>query len=345
MSLLKKTICAAVSAIALQILLLPVSSAETTLTLSSWLPPRHVIVSEMIMPWAEQVEKATEGRVKIKMLPKALGKPPAHYDIAREGTADLAYGIHGYQPGRFLLTSVTEMPFLGNNGEYISTAYWRTYEKFMAEAGEHRDVKLLGLFTHGPGHIMNVKNKEISTIADLKDMKMRIGGGIVKQVTANFGIAQTFMPAPAVYEALSRGVVDGVMFPLEAIDGFKLEKIVTNVTRIEGGLYNTSFFFVMNKAKWEALSEADQKAIDSVSGEAFSRMAGHAFQLRDEEGLQKLQANGGSVIQAPAEMLAEIKGFAAQVEADWAKKTAEKDVDGAAALAFMREEIKKLSGN
>ena len=67
--------------------------------------------------------------------------------------------------------------------------------------------------------------------------------------------------------------------------------------------------------------------------------------LRDEEGLQKLQANGGSVIQAPAEMLAEIKGFAAQVEADWAKKTAEKDVDGAAALAFMREEIKKLSGN
>ena len=84
--------------------------AQTTLTVSSWLPPKHVIVAEMLMPWAESVEEATEGRVKIKVLPKALGKPPAHFDIARDGLADITYGIHGYQPGRFVLNSTAEVP-------------------------------------------------------------------------------------------------------------------------------------------------------------------------------------------------------------------------------------------
>ncbi|NKC11927.1 MAG: ABC transporter substrate-binding protein [Gammaproteobacteria bacterium] len=331
-------------ALAAQMLLAPAAGAATTLTLSNWLPPKHVIVAEMMVPWINAVKKATEGRIEVKILPKPLGKPPAHYDIAREGTADLTYGIHGYQPGRFLLTSVTEMPFLGNDAEHISLAYWRTYEKLMAKAGEHRDVKLLGLFTHGPGHIMNVKSKEITALSQLKDMKMRIGGGIVKQVTANFGIAQMFMPAPAVYEALTRGVADGVMFPLEAIDGFKLEKTVTNVTRIDGGLYNTSFFFVMNKARWESLSAADRSAIDSVSGPVFSQLAGKAFQARDIAGEKKLLANGGTITNAPAAMLDKIRGFAAGVEAGWAKQTAKKGVDGAAALAAMRAEIKKLAG-
>jgi len=321
-----------------------VASAQTTLTMSSWLPPKHVIVSEMMMPWAESVEKATEGRVKIKVLPKALGKPPAHYDIAREGTADLTYGIHGYQPGRFTLNSVVEFPFLGDDGEAISTAYWRVFEKHLAKANEHKGVKVLGLFTHGPGQIMNTK-KPISSIADLKDMKMRIGGGNIKAISSNFGIAQLFMPAPAVYEALSRGVADGVFFPLEAIDGFKLEKIMKHVTTIEGGLYNTSFFFVMNGTKWDSLSDADKAAIDSVSGEVFAKMAGKAFQLRDIAGLDKFKANGGQVVVASPEMLSEIEGHTAKVADEWITKANELGVDGAAALADLRAEIKKLQGN
>ena len=154
MNRLIRSSIAAVAVVSAQFAVSTAAYAETTLTLSNWLPPKHVIVAEMMVPWIKKVEQATEGRVKVKILPKPLGKPPAHFDIAREGTADLTYGIHGYQPGRFLLTSVAEMPFLGNDGANISVAYWRTYEKFMAKAGEHRDVKLLGLFTHGPGQIM-----------------------------------------------------------------------------------------------------------------------------------------------------------------------------------------------
>lgn len=318
-----------------------VAHAQTTLTVSSWLPPKHVIVAQMLMPWIDSVKEATQGRVEIRVLPKPLGKPPAHFDIAREGTADITYGIQGYQPGRFVLTNIAEMPFLGDDAEAISVAYWRMYKKHLEQADEHKGVKVLGLFTHGPGQIMNTK-KEITALSDLKDMKMRIGGGIVKEVTANFGIAQLFMPAPQVYEALSRGVADGVMFPLEAIDGFKLEKTITNVTRIPGGLYNTSFFFVMNGKKWDALSDEDKAAIDSVSGEVFAKMAGKAFQSRDDIGLSKLKENGGTVTEASAMMIENIEAFVDDVEANWAKKAAEFNVDGAAVLAEMRAEVKAL---
>jgi TRAP-type C4-dicarboxylate transport system substrate-binding protein len=318
------------------------ASAETTLTMSSWLPPKHVIVSEMMMPWAEQVEEATEGRVKIKILPKALGKPPAHYDIARDGLADLTYGIHGYQPGRFVLNSTAEVPFLGNDAEDISVAYWRMYKKHLEQANEHKGVKVLGLFTHGPGQIMNTQ-KEITEIAQLKDMKMRIGGGIVKSVTDNFGIVQLFKPAPQVYELLSRGVADGVMFPLEAIDGFKLENTIKYVTRIPGGLYNTSFFFVMNGKKFDSLSAEDQAAIDSVSGEVFARMAGRAFQKRDDTGLEKFYQAGGKITDAPADMVSQIQGWVADIEAEWAEKAAKLGVDGAQVLYDMKTEVAKLA--
>ena len=93
------------------------ASAETTFTLSSWLPPKHPIVANMIVPWANQVEAATGGNVKIKILAKPLGKPPAHFDLARQGQADISYGVHGYQPGRFLLTRAAEFAFLGDKAE------------------------------------------------------------------------------------------------------------------------------------------------------------------------------------------------------------------------------------
>lgn len=319
-----------------------VARAETVLTVSSWLPPKHVIVAEMLVPWAAQVEEATEGRVKIKILPKALGKPPAHFDIARDGLADITFGIHGYQPGRFVLNSIAEVPFLGNDAEDISVAYWRMYEKHLAAANEHKGVKLLTLFTHGPGQIMNTK-QEITEISQLKDMKMRIGGGIVKDVTANFGIVQLFKPAPQVYELISRGVADGVMFPLEAIDGFKMENIIKYVTRIPGGLYNTSFFFVMNEDKFNSLSAEDQAAIDSVSGEKFARMAGKAFQKRDDTGLEKFHAAGGKITDAPAGMITEIQGYVTDVEAGWAEKVSKLGLDGAQLLYEMKTEVAKLA--
>ena len=101
MNIIKRTILGGV-ALVTTLTAMP-AFAATELVLSSWLPPRHQLVVGAIKPWAKQVEEVTEGRVKIRVLAKPLGAPPAHYDMARDGVADITYGLHSFiNDGRFL---------------------------------------------------------------------------------------------------------------------------------------------------------------------------------------------------------------------------------------------------
>ncbi|MEZ5537157.1 MAG: TRAP transporter substrate-binding protein [Thiolinea sp.] len=316
------------------------SFAETTtLTFSAWVPPAHPIVANMITPWIEDVKQATEGRVEIKLLAKALGAPPAHYDLARDGTADMTFGVHGYTPGRFALTKIVEFPFTGDSAEAISVAYWKVHEKYLAKADEHSGVKLLGVFSHGPGEIHNSK-RDVKSVADLADMKIRVGGGVVNDVADALGVTALLQPASKNYELLSNGVADGTFLPMESIPSFKLAELVKHTTMIPGGLYNTSFFLVANKERFEALSAEDQAAIEKVSGEAFAKLAGKAWDEADAGGLKAVQDAGNTLTTADEAFIKELQEKTAHIEGEWLKVAEEKGVDGAAALAELRQLVK-----
>lgn len=317
------------------------AAAATTLRLSSWLPPTHPIVSDMIVPWGKQVEEATQGRVKVEVLPKPLGKPPAHFDLAKDGVADLTYGVHGYQPGRFVLTKSVEMPFLGDSAEAVSVAYWRTFKKHLEGANEHDGVVLLSLFTHGPGQMYNAK-RPIRSLDDLKGLKIRVGGGVINDVSQAIGATPLLKPAPASYELMSNGVADGVFFPKESIKSFKLSKLVRHATLVPDGLYNVSFFLVMNPKSFAALPKADQDAIMRVSGENFARLAGKAWDRVDEIGVEAMKADGVQVITASDKLVGEIKAATQGIEQAWYGEADGKGVDARAVMAALREEIARL---
>jgi TRAP-type C4-dicarboxylate transport system substrate-binding protein len=310
------------------------------LTVSSWLPPKHPIVANMIVPWGENVRKATDGRVTIKILAKGLGHPKVHYDIAKDGLADVTYGVHGYTPGRFLATKAVEFPFLSDSAEALSVAYWRVHEKYLKAAHEHAGVQVLGLFTHGPGAIHNAK-VDVRSVSDVAGMKFRVGGGVVNDVAKALGMVPLLKPASKNYELLSNGVADGTLLPLESIKSFKIIDLVPHTTVVPGGLYDVSFFLVMNKAKFDGLSEADRKAIMSVSGEAFSRLAGRAWDAADAAGLAAMKAAGNTVITAPDAMVAEIKERTKGIEAAWVAQVKDKyGIDGAAVMRDLRAEVR-----
>ncbi len=312
------------------------ASAETKLTLSSWLPPTHPIVTDMIKPWTEKVKEATEGRVTVNILAKGLGHPKIHYDIARDGLADITYSVHGYTPGRFVMTKIAEFPFAGDSAEAQSVAYWRVHEKYLAKANEHKDTQLLGLMTHGPGLINNSK-KTVSSVADLKGMKLRVGGGVVNDVAKALDAVPLLKPASKSYELLSHGVADGTLLPAESIMSFKIQDLVKHTTVVPGGLYNVSFFLVMNRDRFADLSEQDQKAIMSVSGESFAVMAGKAWDAADKAALEAAKANGNEIVVANDAFIADVKARTAHLEGEWVKEASKRGVDGAAALKELRE--------
>lgn len=315
------------------------SAAESeTLRVANWLPPSHPIVRDMVQPWADNVEEATDGRVTVDILDAPLGPPPAHFDMAADGIADVTFGVHGYTPGRFTLTQMVEVPFLGDSAEALSVAYWRVHQEHLAAADEHQGVQVLGVFTHGPGHIFNTV-QPVEAVGDLDGMKLRVGGGIVSQVADLLNVVTVPAPSTETYELLSNGVADGILFPHESVPFFNLEGVLEYGTIVPGGLYNTSFFFVMNGDRFDALSAEDQEAIMSVSGEAFSRMAGRAWDAADEAGLAAIEEAGIDVTTAPDEMMEALRERLVPVEEGLIAAMDEAGVDGEAALEMFRSEV------
>ena len=273
-----------------------------------------------------------------------LGPPPAQFDIVQTGQADIGYGVHGYSPGRFVLTKVAEVPFLGDSSEAISVAYWRTYEEMLAEADEHQGVKLISVFTHGPGHIFTT-DKVVSGVDDMSGLKFRTGGGVVNSVTETLGAVPVLAPSSKAYEILSAGIADGILFPSESVPFFKLDGVIRHGTMVPGGLYNTSFFVIMNQDKFDALSEEDQEAIMEVSGETFAKRAGAAWDAADAAGLEKMKSEGIEFLTLDDAAVEAFKTKLAPVEEAVVKEISAKDVDGAAALKMLRDEVEAYQSN
>ena len=336
-SLAVRTACAA----ALTATLGSAAQAQTVLTVSSWLPPSHIL-SETQKAWCDELEKKVAGKVRCNILPRAVANPPGTFDAVRNGLADVSYTVQGYTPGRFVTTQMAEVPFLGNSSESVSIAYQRIYAKHPAFAAEHAGVKVLAVFTHGPGIVFNTK-RPITKADDLSGLKFRIGGGMVNEISKALGMNVTLKPAPESYELLSTGVMDGTLFPAESVESFKIDKVIKHATTFPGGLYNTSFVFMMNPATYDKLPADVKKAVDELSGEVAARLFGRGWDKVDRRGMAFMQAAGVQFSQADAAFVKAVQEKTKPVEDRWAAAAEGKGLkDAAKVLADFRAEIRKL---
>ena len=265
----------------------------TTLTLSSWVPPTHFLVKDVLQPWMADVEKATEGRVKINMLPKAVGSPPQHWELARKGVADITWGNFTYEPERFKAMWFAELPMMGDNCEASSVALWRTYNQFLTSNDAFKGVQMLGVGMLGGGQFHH-PSKVIDTPDDLKGQKVRMGGPIQKRLLEDLGAIPVEGPGPKAYEMLQGGVIDASLHPIESVVNFRLDGLLKNHTIIPKGLYDATFFVVMNEGKFKKLSAADQAAVMKVSGEMLARRWGQEFDKQDVSAEAKMRAAGNN---------------------------------------------------
>src|SRR5262245_58042936 len=319
----------------------PALAQTTTLTMSSWVSPQHHLTSVVLQGWANEVEKATNGRVKFQMLPKHPSAPPGTFDAVRDGLVDVSYVTASYTPARHILPLMAELPGAGETALINSVAYSRIYWKHFDKVGEYKGVKLLGVFTHGPGQMFT--KRPIAGIGDLQGLKIRTGGGVAEAVAKTLGASAFVKPAPESYELLKGGVADGVFFPLESIISFKLETVVEQATLFPGGMYSSAFGFFMNEDKWNKLPKADQEAIAKLSGEHLARLAGQSWDDADKKGLEALQKSGVKIVNADPAFVAEVQKRSAPIVDDWIKKASAKGIDGAKVLAEFRAELKKVA--
>lgn len=326
-----------VSAVAIVATGISALAADKVLTMSHWAGPKHAMATK-VFPWISDQLKACSGGSLSGKIENGLAPPPAQYDTIRDGVADMGWIVHGYTKGKFLTTKMIELPGTPGNAESMSVAFQMTHEKFFASAKEAKGVQVLANFVHGPGVVNTAK--KITSYKQLEGMKLRVGGGVANQVGKALGAAGVNMPAPAVYEAISSGVAEGVFFPLETLYSFKINELTKFSFKNPDGMYTTSFGLILNQDTYEGLSDEHRACVDKVRGVEMARQIGKFWDAADAIGAAESAKTGSVVIEASAEERAYFKEKTAGIEAEVLAEIDSRGVDAKAALAFMQSQLK-----
>lgn len=308
------------------------TAQEVTLRLHQFLPPQANVPKNIIEPWIETIETASEGRIKIDHFPAMQlgGKPPELIGQAIDGVADIVWTVSGYTPGRFPHTEVFELPFMMTNAEATSRAYWDMAQKYMVD-GEFSDFHLLGAWVHGPGLIHSAD--PIETPADLNGVKLRAPTRVTNMMFSGMGATPVGMPVPAVPEGLSKGVIDATVIPWEVTGALKVPELVTNHLEFgDASLYTTTFLFAMNQDAYNAMPDDLKKILDDNSGVEFSAFAGKQMQLDDGPAREFALDLGNQVTTLTPEQVDEWRAAAASTVDAWIAEVGEQGMDGAALI-------------
>jgi TRAP-type C4-dicarboxylate transport system substrate-binding protein len=255
------------------------------LKLSHWVPPSHPLQKAM-EEWGASIEKDSGGTIKYKVYPaQQLGKAFDHYDMAREGIADVTYVSPGYQPGRFPIFDAANLPFTMANARGGTEALDDWYRKYAAT--EMKDIKFCFAFTHDPG-TFHSRSKKIVVPADLKDMKIRPAHASMAALVTSLGGTNVQASAPEVRDILEKGVADAVTFPWGSILLFGIDKVTKY--HMEAALYTTGFVWVMNKATYAAMSPQQQKVIDDHCNKQWAAKIAAPWADFEHDGIAKLKA-------------------------------------------------------
>ncbi|MBP1971239.1 TRAP-type C4-dicarboxylate transport system substrate-binding protein [Virgibacillus natechei] len=264
---------------------------SVTLKVSHFVSPQHGYHTDVLEPFAEEIAELTDERVTAEIYPgAALGDATAQYEMTTTGVADLSYAIQAYNPGKFPLTSVADLPFIAETPEKATDLIGDLYDKFPEIQEEYADNKVLWLFGIDSDQILTTE-KPIDSVEDLQGLKISTPSPASNEVVEAWGATPVFMPMDEVYEAMQRGVVDGRMGPYSGVANFQLNEVTDYIT--EGDFYTTNFVISMNKNVWESLSQEDQGAINSVidkykalSADVYASDAARGKDLAEETGIE-----------------------------------------------------------
>ncbi len=316
---------------------------SVTLKFHTFMAPQSNVWLNMHKAWMDKVEKDSGGRIKFEGYPAMqLGGSPAQlYDQARDGVVDIVWTLPGNTPGRFPRIEAFELPFMMNNAEATSKAYWE-YVQTVAK-DEFKDTHPIALQVHGPG-MFHMRGKQVKTAEDLRGSKVR---GPTRQITkmlGYLGATPVGMPLPQIPDALSKGVIDGCVIPWEVVPSVKVHELTKFHSEFEpagGALYTTTFVMAMNRNKYASLP-ADLKAvIDKNSGLETSGWLGKVQQAGDGPGREAAVKQGNTIYTIPSAEAQEFKRKARLVEVEWVQDMDKRGFNGKELLESAKALIAK----
>jgi TRAP-type C4-dicarboxylate transport system substrate-binding protein len=261
------------------------------------------------------------------------------YDGVVKGIVDVGLSIMSYTPGRMPLSEVIVLPLGYKTGGQATRMANAFYQKFKPK--EYDDVKLFYLHAHGPGffHTKTPVNK----IEDLKGLRIKSDANTSKVVTAA-GATPTTMPMLETYDALKRGLADGVLLPIETLKGWKFGEVCKYTYVNHGNAYGNGFFIAMNKDKWNSLPKDIQQIVDKLNEEWFEKQAKLWTEV-DVEGLEFAKSTGQKIVYASPEEEAKMRERMKPILDAYVKSMKEKGLPGEEVLKWCQDYLKTAPAN
>ena len=269
------------------------------------------------------------------------GTPVQLYDQARDGVVDIVWTLPGNTAGRFPRVEVFELPFMMNNAEATSQAYWEYVQTVAPD--EFKETQVIALHVHGPG-VIHTAEKAVRNVNDMRGLKVRAPTRQVTKLVGSLGATPVGMPLPQIPDALSKGTIQGCVIPWEVVPSVKVHELTKFHAEFDpagGALYTTTFVMAMNKNKYNGLSPDLKKIIDANSGLATSGWLGKVQQGGDVAGRKAASDRGNTIFKVSAVEAQEFRRRSRQIEVEWVEDMNKKGFDGRKLLDTARALIDK----
>jgi len=272
------------------------AQAQTELKFTTFVPPTHGFAVDVLEPLGKEIEKRSAGKVTVRVFAgnSPFGKVENQADQVKQGVTDLAFGLNGIPRGRFPRTSIMEMPSVAESSDSASRALWAMLPGMLAE--DYKDFKPIALHCHNPG-LFHTRDKSLKTIADVKGLRMRAPNPPTQALLAYLGATPVGMPPGQVYENIEKGVIDGAVFPWDAIKGFRLENILKH--HLDARVYTSCFHLVMSPKRYAELPSDVKKAIDATTGQVLTDKFGAWWNKWDQAGLDAVKPLNHEIVLVP----------------------------------------------
>ncbi len=313
----------------------PASAQTTSLRLSHWLPmahPMHIALNE----WTQSLSKASGGSLNTTIFhSEQIGKAFDHYDMVRDGIADIALINPGYQPGRFPVSSAAEMPFMIADSVKGTIAVDKWYRKYAA--AEMKDVVFCAAFLR-PSAIFQSRTKPVTVPADIKGMRIRPPDGTVAALVTSLGGVNVQASAPESRDVLERGVADGTVFPWGSTVLFGVDKALKYHLDMPAEM---GFFgLAINKARYEKLTADQKKALDAHCTTEWAAKLDGPWAVFEDEGKAKIAAlPGHEIIKPTTEQVDLWRQSAKPLIEEWSKAATKAGVNAAQAFDELKAQL------
>lgn len=294
------------------------ASAQEVLRLHHFNSPRSAGQTKFLEPWAEAVEKASNGTLEIQIFPSMQlgGKQRDLFAQVRDGVVDMAYSATGFTPGEIPALEIFELPFVSTTNSATSPAvqeFYETYLKDQPSAGYRP------LIFHTSVSAALHTTKAVRLPADLQGLRLRAPNRTVSQLLTDAGAGVVNVAVPELTESISRGLIDGTPMAFAIANVLRMQEVTEFHTILP--LTTVVFVLTINQDTYDNLPEEARAAIDANSGMEWARKLGKIWDDDEKPARAKMEGDGQEIIEPDSAAIAQFEALAEPVIDRWIEES------------------------